>query len=125
MVLLPIALCVMLTAAAPAFPTEEPVASEGETRYPVRVSENRRYLIDQRGQPFFYLGDTAWELFRRLDRREAEVYLKDRAAKRFTVIQAVVLPEHGGLDVPNAYGDLPLVWSVLDVVVARDFKVHP
>ncbi len=82
--------------------------SKIETPYPVRVSENHRYLIDQHGRPFFYLGDTAWELFHRLDRDEAKVYLKDRAAKRFTVIQAVVLAEHGGLDVPNAYGDLPL-----------------
>lgn len=79
-----------------------------ETPYPVRVSENRHFLIDQHGRPFFYLGDTAWELFHRLDRDEAGVYLKDRAAKRFTVIQAVVLAEHGGLDAPNAHGDLPL-----------------
>lgn len=78
------------------------------TPYPVRVSENHRFLIDQHGRPFFYLGDTAWELFHRLNRDEAEVYLKDRAAKRFSVIQAVVLAEHGGLDVPNAHGQLPL-----------------
>ncbi len=83
--------------------------SARETHYPVRVSENRRFLIDQRGEPFFYLADTAWELFHRLDRDEADAYLRDRASKRFTVIQAVVLAEHGGLDVPNANGDRPLV----------------
>ena len=76
---------------------------------PVQVSDNRRYLIDQDGKPFFYLGDTAWELFHRLNREDAELYLRDRAAKRFTVIQAVVLAEFGGLDVPNAYGHRPLV----------------
>ena len=81
----------------------------GEAPYPAKVSDNRRYLIDQHGEPFFYLGDTAWELFHRLGRDEANLYLEDRAAKRFTVIQAVVLAEHGGLDVPNANGDLPLV----------------
>ena len=75
----------------------------------MKLSENRRYLIDQEGKPFFYLGDTAWELFHRLDRNDAELYLRDRAAKRFTVIQAVVLAEFGGLDVPNPYGHLPLV----------------
>ena len=46
-----------------------------------------RYLVTERGEPFFYLGDTAWELFHRLTREEAELYLKDRAAKGFTVIQ--------------------------------------
>jgi hypothetical protein len=68
----------------------------------------RRYLIDERGAPFFYLGDTAWELFHRLTREEAEQYLQDRAAKGFTVIQAVALAELDGLNTPNAYGDMPL-----------------
>lgn len=74
----------------------------------LRVSDNKRFLVYEDGTPFFYLGDTAWELFHRLDRREADTYLQDRAAKRFTVIQAVVLAEREGLTVPNAYGHLPL-----------------
>jgi hypothetical protein len=61
------------------------------------------------GKPFFYLGDTAWELFHRLNLEEAEQYLENRAQKGFTVIQAVVLAQLGGLTVPNANGDLPLV----------------
>lgn len=75
----------------------------------IRVSENGHYLIGQDGKPFFYLGDTAWELFHRLTREEADEYLRARAAQGFTVIQAVALAEFGGLDVPNAYGFLPLV----------------
>lgn len=57
----------------------------------------RRYLVNERGAPFFYLGDTAWELFHRLTREEAEQYLQDRASKGFTVIQAVALAELDGL----------------------------
>ncbi len=72
------------------------------------VSENRRFLAYEDGTPFFYLADTAWELFHRLDREEADRYLRDRAAKRFTVIQAVVLAERDGLNDPNPYGHLPL-----------------
>ncbi len=78
-------------------------------RAPTKVSPNGRFLLDGEGKPFFYLGDTAWELFHRLNREEADLYLRDRAAKRFTVIQAVVLAEYGGLDEPNPYGDLPLI----------------
>jgi hypothetical protein len=74
----------------------------------LRVSENHRYLVADTGQPFFYLGDTAWELFHRLNREDTERYLQDRADKGFTVIQAVVLAEFDGLKVPNAYGHLPL-----------------
>jgi hypothetical protein len=74
----------------------------------LKVSDNKRFLVTTDGRPFFYLGDTAWELFHRLDREQAEKYLKDRAAKRFTVIQAVVLAEFDGLTAPNAYGQKPL-----------------
>src|SRR3954452_7231976 len=81
-------------------------AADGPPR--LKVSENRRFLVKEDGSPFFYLGDTAWELFHRLDREEAERYLKDRAAKGFTVIQAVVLAELDGLHSPNPYGHTPL-----------------
>ena len=74
----------------------------------LKVSDNRRFLVYDDGKPFFYLGDTAWALFQRLDREEADYYLADRAAKGFTVIQAVILSEFDGLRVPNRYGDLPL-----------------
>ncbi|MBX9583768.1 MAG: glycoside hydrolase family 140 protein [Gemmataceae bacterium] len=75
----------------------------------LKVSDNKRYLVTADGKPFFYLGDTAWELFHRLNREQAEQYLKDRAAKGFTVIQAVVLAELDGLKDPNPYGQTPLV----------------
>jgi len=75
----------------------------------LKVSENRRFLVYEDGRPFFYLGDTAWELFHRLNREEAERYLGDRARKGFTVIQAVALAELDGLSDPNPYGHLPLL----------------
>ena len=75
----------------------------------LKVSDNRRFLVRADGTPFFYLADTAWELFHRLGRDETDLYLKDRADKRFTVIQAVVLAEFDGLTVPNPYGHVPLL----------------
>lgn len=53
--------------------------------------------------PFFYLGDTAWLLFNRLDREEIDHYLKNRADKGFSVIQSVA-----AMRVPtmNRYGQL-------------------
>lgn len=75
----------------------------------LRVAADHRHLERADGKPFFYLGDTAWELFHRLNREEATRYLEDRARKGFTVIQAVALAEIDGLTVPNAYGDIPLI----------------
>lgn len=82
--------------------------AQGAVRGRLKVSENRHYLQYEDGTPFFYLGDTAWELFHRLNREEADRYLENRARKGFTVIQAVVLAQIGGLTEPNAYGDVPL-----------------
>ena len=55
------------------------------------ISPNRRYFITGEGTPFLYLGDTAWRLFKALNHEELDVYLRNRAAKGFTVIQAYVL----------------------------------
>jgi hypothetical protein len=75
----------------------------------LRISDNRRYLVHKDGTPFYYLGCTAWEIFHRLTREEAERYLENRRQKGFTVIQAVVLAELDGLHTPNAYGQTPLM----------------
>lgn len=74
----------------------------------LKVSDNKRFLVNGDGQPFFWLGDTAWELFHRLNREDADRYLQNRADNGFTVIQAVALAEFEGLTEPNAYGHLPL-----------------
>jgi hypothetical protein len=75
---------------------------------PLKVSPNQRYLVHADGTPFYWLGDTAWELFHRLKREEADTYLKNRFDKGYTVIQAVVLAEIDGLGDPNPYGEIPL-----------------
>ncbi len=79
----------------------------------LQVSGNHRFLVQVSPEgkpeiPFFYLGDTAWELFHRLDREEAGHYLSVRAGQGFTVIQAVGIAELDGHVQPNAYGHLPL-----------------
>lgn len=74
----------------------------------LRVSDNQRFLVKTSdGEPFFWLGDTAWELFHRLTREEADHYLENRRVKGFTVIQAVAVAELDGLNTPNPYGAHP------------------
>lgn len=67
-----------------------------------------RYLLWDDGEPFFYLGDTAWELFHALNREETEHYFRERKRQGFNAVQAVALAELEGLTTPNAYGRLPL-----------------
>ena len=73
------------------------------------ASPDGHYLQHANGQPFFWLGDTAWELFHRLTLKEIIQYLNNRKSKGFNVIQAVALAEFNGLAVPNRNGALPLI----------------
>lgn len=72
----------------------------------LKVSENGRYLTTDDGEPFFWLGDTGWLLFNKLNRDEAEQYLEDRKQKGFNVVQAMVLHTVPSV---NAYGDSSMV----------------
>lgn len=75
----------------------------------LKISDDHRHLVYDNGEPFFWLGDTAWELFHRTTKAEADLYLENRAAKGFTVIQAVVLAELDGLNDPSSNGEKPLL----------------
>ena len=75
----------------------------------LKVSDNQHFLTDQDGKPFFWLGDTAWQLFLRLNKPDTEHYLRNRAAMGFNVIQCVVLGELNGLNETNQEGELPLI----------------
>ncbi|MBI4926797.1 MAG: DUF4038 domain-containing protein, partial [Anaerolineae bacterium] len=59
----------------------------------ISVSADGHYLMTESGQPFFWLGDTAWELFHRCDREQIALYLENRRVRGFNVIQAVALAE--------------------------------
>src|SRR4051794_11114892 len=72
-------------------------------------STDGRFILTADGKPFFYLADTAWELFHRLNRQDAAEYLRVRAQQGYTAIQAVALAELNGITDPNAYGKLPLI----------------
>lgn len=82
--------------------------SFGSMAQTFKVSANKRYILKE-NKPFFWLGDTAWELFHVLDRESSTYYLSKRAGQGFTLIQAVALAEMDGLNLPNAYGDKPLI----------------
>jgi hypothetical protein len=75
---------------------------------PIRVSINRRTFVDSDGQPFFWLGDTQWELCRAFSLAEAQTILQNRADKGFTVLQ-VMLTGVGDGARPNRAGHAPWV----------------
>lgn len=80
----------------------------------LRVTADRRAFERADGRPFFYLADTVWELFHRATLEEADLLLRDRAAKGFNVVQAVALAELDGLLAPNVFGERPFAGDGLD-----------
>jgi hypothetical protein len=77
--------------------------------WPTAVDPTGRHLETGDGEPFFWLGDTAWLLSQASTRADAAHYFETRADQGFTVVQlAAVNAEErvgGGVLVPNAQGD--------------------
>jgi len=89
----------------------------------LEVQPNGRFLQTEKGEPFYYIGDTAWELFHRCTREEVEDYYSNRYEKGFNVIQAVALAELDGLNTPNAYGDKPFDNNDINQAI-EDYWLH-
>ncbi len=61
-------------------------------RAPLRLSDDRRYLVDASGAPFFWLADTAWAIVWKGTPDQWITYLDRRAAQGFSVLQVNLLP---------------------------------
>lgn len=77
----------------------------------LNVSENGRHLVDANGNPFFWLGDTGWALFQKLNREEVAFYFEYRRQQGFSVIHAAVFNINPFVLPPisNVFGDLPFL----------------
>lgn len=75
----------------------------------IQVSASGHFFQTADGRPFFWLGDTAWQLIDSTTREECSYYLHTRARQGYTVIQTVVLAEFDGLNKPSALGERPFV----------------
>jgi hypothetical protein len=82
------------------------MAPNSHPAYPLRISSNRRYLVDQNDKPFLIHGDTAWSIVTALTKDEAEQYLANRTAKGFNAI-IVNLIEHKFNGPQTRDGDVP------------------
>src|SRR5678815_792307 len=60
-------------------------ADEAKPAYPLKVSPNRRYLIDQKGRPFFVLGDTPW-FIQKQKMEDVRMLMDDRVAKGYNTL---------------------------------------
>jgi regulation of enolase protein 1 (concanavalin A-like superfamily) len=83
------------------------IAPPATTLRALEVTPNKRFLRTRTtGSHFFYLADTPWGIFQRLNRSNAELYLQDTVNKGFTAIQAAALWRMSSSG--NAHGDQAL-----------------
>ncbi|MFZ2146623.1 MAG: DUF4038 domain-containing protein [Sedimentisphaerales bacterium] len=78
---------------------EEPV-------FPIKVSENRRYFVDQNNNPVFWLGTTQWQIFREYNLDEVRTTLEKVKGNGFVFVQAMLMGVGDGTQ-PNVYGEKP------------------
>lgn len=81
-------------------------AERAHPAYPLQISANRRYLVDQNSSPVLIHGDTAWSLISGTTREETLQYLDNRQRKGFNAI-IVNLIEHMFKGPQNRYGEDP------------------
>ena len=76
--------------------------------FPIKVSENRRYFIDQNGNPVFWLGTTQWQIFREYTLDEVRTTLERVKGNGFVFVQAMLMGVGDGTQ-PNVYGEKPWI----------------
>lgn len=82
--------------------------SPGQQVYPVKVSENGRYFVDQNGAPVFWLGTTQWNIFREYTLDEARMTIESVKKNGFSFIQAMLMGVGDGTK-PNVHGEKPWI----------------
>ena len=93
----------------PGFPASPlQITTAATYAYPLKISTNRRYLIDQNNKPFRIQGDSAQSLIVNLTYAEADKYLSDRQRKGFNAVNINLLETKFAIHAPaNRNGDAP------------------
>lgn len=61
------------------------MAADPPPAFPLKVSENRRHLMDQQNKPFFVMGDTPW-FVQKQKIEDVRMLMDDRVAKGFNTL---------------------------------------
>lgn len=85
-----------------------PCQANAAPHYPLKLSSNGLYLVDQANRPFFMNGDSAWSLISQLSRADADTYLSDRARKGFNLVLVNLIEHMFSVNAPaNLAGQAP------------------
>jgi hypothetical protein len=107
-------------------------ATPAGERFATSVAGGNRHLLDQTGQAWFGVGDTAWSLTVQLSPAEITDYLEDRAGRGVNLVLVNLVEHFYGDNAPNNYSNAaPFTgtpfqsslgssyWSVIDHAVSE------
>ncbi len=106
-------------------------ASPVQPVYPLQISSNGRYLVDQNNHPIYITGEQAWSLITELSNSDVNVYLSDRASRGYNALWLAAADNTYQSDPPyDYYGDAPFdgpdftnedaaYWSHVDYVIQQ------
>lgn len=80
-------------------------AAQLQTVFPLRLSENKRYLIDKNNKPFLIKEFSAWGLIQALSEKEEAAFLDSIKLKGFNTIMTSVIS-----NAPSQMGGNPPYW---------------
>ena len=81
-----------------------PCAARNGADTVLRVSDSGRYFVDRNNRPFFWQGDTEWELFHIFSVPDARALLEKRRDQGFNVIQVMAT---------GLYPELSVKWGAM------------
>jgi Protein of unknown function (DUF4038)/Putative collagen-binding domain of a collagenase len=113
-------LCRIFSVAASAFLIVS-IATAEEPVFPIKVSPNGRYFVDQKGKPVFWLGTTQWQLCRDYTLDEAKLIIEKSKDKGFSFTQVMLLGVGDGTKT-NVYGHKP--WTNDDPLTPNQAYFH-
>ena len=74
--------------------------------FPLKASENKRYIVDSRNNPVFLKGSATWRIGYNVSLKEVKQFLEDGKSKGYNAIIVEISPDfEGGGNVPNVYGE--------------------
>lgn len=124
------------------------VSPRSDLQYPLEVSKDGRYLVDQRGTPWRVQADAAWLLSSGATPAQVDEYLSIRSAQGFNSFYLMAMvhqngyAQYGAPDAPDNYaGDPPFAtpgvfstagasaasaryWAWIDSIIARAAQFH-
>lgn len=102
-----------------------PLLAIGQYVFPLRVSSDRRYFVDQNDSPFFINMDAPWDMPAGLTYADAVRYVDNADSTGFTAIVVRMITKSFTINAPrNAYNVSPFIGAIFQSTLNEPYWKH-